>query len=67
MNLDARYLGSSPSDEDLAYTMTSATPRSGEKKNTWSKLNVQISRTNRKRQELEHICPLILLLQLAAE
>ena len=30
--LPYRYLGSSPSDEDLAYTMTSATLRSIEKK-----------------------------------
>ena len=30
--LDVRHLGPSPSDEDLAYTMTSATPRSGEEK-----------------------------------
>ena len=32
MNLPYRFLGPSPSDEDLAHTMTSATPRSGEKK-----------------------------------
>ena len=30
--MNPRYLGSSPSDEDLAYTMTSATPRNVEKK-----------------------------------
>ena len=29
--LDPRYLGSSPSDEDLAYTMTSAALINGEK------------------------------------
>ena len=61
-----RYLSSSPSDEDLAYTMTSAAPRSGEQ-NTWSKLDVQISRTKPKRHAMHPICPLILLLQLAAE
>mgnify|MGYP003299830179 CR=1 FL=1 len=32
-----------------------------------SKLKVQFSRTKPKRQELEHICPLICLLQLAAQ
>ena len=37
--LNSRYLGSSPSDEDLAYTMTSAALRSGEK-NVSLKLNV---------------------------
>ena len=33
MNLNYRYVGPWPSDEDLAYTMTSAAPRSVEKKN----------------------------------
>ena len=66
MILYYRYLGSWPSDEETAYTMTSAAPRSVDKI-VWAKLNVQISRTEPKRQELERICPLFLLLQLAAQ
>ena len=32
ISLAPRYLGSSPPDEDVAYTMTSATPRNAEEK-----------------------------------
>ena len=62
-----RYLSSSPSDEDSVCTMRSAAFGSLEKKNISSKLNVQISRTKRKRHAKLHICPLIPLGELAAQ